>query len=106
MIERLTRGPASVSELAAPLAMSFPAVFQHLKVLESSGLIRSEKLGRVRTCQLEAAALNSVEQWLATRRAEAGKRLDRLGDYLARTAEPLPPLTTTEDSATPSKEQI
>ncbi|MGH2993503.1 MAG: ArsR/SmtB family transcription factor, partial [Solirubrobacterales bacterium] len=57
MVERLTRGPASVSELAAPLTMSLPAVVQHLHVLEESGLVRSEKVGRVRTCQIEATAL-------------------------------------------------
>jgi DNA-binding transcriptional ArsR family regulator len=83
MIERLCRGPASVSELARPLAMSLPAVVQHLQVLESSGLVRSQKVGRVRTCQLEPAALHDSEQWIAERRTAWEKRLDRLGDYLA-----------------------
>ena len=68
MLERLTRGPASVSELAKPLAMSLPAVVQHLQVLVASGLVRTEKVGRVRTCRLEPTALRSAEQWIADRR--------------------------------------
>lgn len=87
MVDRLSRGPASVSELAAPLAMSLPAVLQHLQVLEASGLVRSEKAGRVRTCRLEPAALQAAEQWIADRRATWARRLDRLGDYLNDTAE-------------------
>jgi DNA-binding transcriptional ArsR family regulator len=83
MLERLTRGPASVSELAEPLAMSLPAVVQHLAVLEASGLVRSRKAGRVRTCQLEAGALQPAEQWINERRIAWERRLDRLGDYLA-----------------------
>jgi DNA-binding transcriptional ArsR family regulator len=83
MVERLTRGPASVSELAQPLAMSLPAVIQHLQVLESSGLVRSEKAGRVRTCRIEPAVLRTAEQWITGRRAVWERRLDRLGDYLA-----------------------
>jgi DNA-binding transcriptional ArsR family regulator len=69
IVERLSRRPSSVSELAAPLAMSLPAVMQHLQVLEASGLVRSEKVGRVRTCRVEAAALATVEQWILARRA-------------------------------------
>ena len=83
MVERLSQGPASVSELARPLAMSLPAVVQHLQVLEASGLIRSEKVGRVRTCQIEPLAMQTAEQWIAERRATWERRLDRLGDYLA-----------------------
>jgi len=83
MVERLTRGPASVSELAAPLTMSLPAVVQHLHVLEKSGLVRSEKVGRVRTCQIEATALRSAEDWITERRTMWERRLDRLGEYLA-----------------------
>jgi DNA-binding transcriptional ArsR family regulator len=83
MVERLSRGPASVSELAEPLAMSLPAVVQHLKVLEASGLVRSEKVGRVRTCRIEPGALRTAEQWIAERRTSWERRLDRLGDYLA-----------------------
>jgi DNA-binding transcriptional ArsR family regulator len=83
MVERLSRGPASVSELAEPLAMSLPAVFQHLQVLEASGLVRSEKAGRVRTCRIEPAVLRTAEQWITQRRATWKRRLDRLGEYLA-----------------------
>jgi DNA-binding transcriptional ArsR family regulator len=83
MVERLTRGPASVSELAKPLAMSLPAVVQHLQVLEASGLVRSEKVGRVRTCRIEPKALRTAEHWIAERRTIWERRLDRLGDYLA-----------------------
>ena len=83
MVERLARGPASVSELAQPLAMSLPAVLQHLQVLEASGLVRSEKTGRVRTCRIQPATLRTAETWIARRRAGWERRLDRLGDYLA-----------------------
>jgi DNA-binding transcriptional ArsR family regulator len=83
MVERLSRGPASVSELAEPLAMSLPAVIQHLQVLEASGLVRSEKAGRVRTCRIEPAMLRTAEQWITQRRATWQRRLDRLGEYLA-----------------------
>ena len=87
MVERLSRGPASVSELARPLAMSLPAVVQHLQVLEASGLVRSEKTGRVRTCRIEPAALKTAERWIAERRSTWERRLDRLGDYLAEEAD-------------------
>ena len=87
MVARLSAGPASVSELAAPLPMSLPAVMQHLQVLEASGLIRSQKTGRVRTCRIEPGALWSAEQWLTDRRIGWERRLDRLGDYLAEQAE-------------------
>jgi DNA-binding transcriptional ArsR family regulator len=83
MVERLARGSASVSELAEPLAMSLPAVVQHLQVLEASGLVRSEKIGRVRTCRIEPKALRTAEQWIAARRSLWERRLDRLGEYLA-----------------------
>jgi DNA-binding transcriptional ArsR family regulator len=82
MIERLARSPASVSELAKPFDMSLPAVLQHLAVLENSGLVVSEKIGRVRTCRIEAQALSGAEQWINARRAEWEARLDRLGAYL------------------------
>lgn len=87
MVERLTRGPASVSELAKPLAMSLPAVVQHLQVLEASGLVRSAKAGRVRTCHIEPKALRAAEQWISERRTLWERRLDRLGAYLAETAD-------------------
>jgi len=89
MVERLSRGPASVSELAAPLAMSLSAVVQHLAVLEASGLVRSEKVGRVRTCRVEPQAMQAAERWISERRASWERRLDRLGDFLAET-EPRP----------------
>jgi len=82
IVVRLSRGPASVSELAEPLAMSLPAVVQHIDVLQKSGLVRSEKVGRVRTCRLEPAPMRSVEQWIAQHRATWEGRLDRLGDVL------------------------
>ncbi len=83
MLERLSRGPATVSELAAPLSMSLPAVVQHLKLLENSGFVRSEKAGRVRTCHIALDAIGDAERWLADRRSAWEARLDRLGDYLA-----------------------
>ncbi len=83
MVDRLTRGPASVSELARPLEMSLPAVVQHLHVLEASGLVRSHKLGRVRTCSVEPAALRAAERWISERRTFWEESLDSLGEYLA-----------------------
>lgn len=83
MVERLTRGPASVTELAAPFAMSLSAVVQHLRILEASGLVRTEKLGRVRTCQIDPQALRSAEKWINDRRMLWERRLDRLGQFLA-----------------------
>ena len=82
MMQRLAGGPASVSELAQPFAMSLPAVMQHLALLQSSGLVRSEKVGRVRVCRINPAAMSEAEQWLQQRRAEWEGRLDRLGQYL------------------------
>ena len=82
MIERLCVGPASVSELARPLAMSLAAVVQHVQVLEASGVVRSEKRGRVRMCRLHPEALRAVGHWVADRQAEWEARLDRLGEYL------------------------
>lgn len=82
MVDRLTSGPASVGQLAEPLEMSLAAVMQHLKVLETSGLVRSEKIGRVRTCRIEPDALRSAESWIAERRSAWERRLDRLGTFL------------------------
>jgi DNA-binding transcriptional ArsR family regulator len=82
IVERLSRGPAPVTELARPLPMSLPAAMQHLGVLVAAGLVRSEKLGRVRTCAIEPQALSLAEQWINARRIEWQHRLDRLGDYL------------------------
>jgi DNA-binding transcriptional ArsR family regulator len=83
ILAELTRGPSSVSKLARPLAMSLPAVMQHLAVLEESGLVRSVKVGRVRTCRMEPKALSLAEQWINQRRAEWERHLDRLGEYLS-----------------------
>src|SRR5579883_2756235 len=82
MLERLSRGPAAVSELAGPLPMSLPSVMQHLGVLEEAGLVRSQKVGRVRTCAIEPKALSQAEHWINARRLEWERRLDRLGEYL------------------------
>ena len=83
IVERLSLGSATVTDLAAPLPMSMPAVLQHLRVLEDSGLVRSRKVGRVRTCSIEVKALQPVERWIGERRSTWERRLDRLGAYLA-----------------------
>ena len=83
IVDRLSQGSASVSDLAGPLPISLPAVLQHLQVLEHSGLVRTEKVGRVRTCTIEFAALQPAERWIHERRAGWERRLDRLGRYLA-----------------------
>lgn len=90
MVERLSRGPATVSELAGPLTMSLAAVLQHVQVLEASGLVRSQKVGRTRTCSIDSTTLRSAEQWISERRTLWERRLDRLGDYLAGTANEAP----------------
>ena len=82
IVERLTRDSVSVSDLARPLAMTLPAVMQHLAVLEASGLVRTKKTGRVRICRINPEALSQAEQWINGRRLEWERRLDRLGDYL------------------------
>lgn len=87
IVERLGRGPASVSELAQPFDMSLPAIVQHLAILETAGVVASEKVGRVRTCRIEPGALSRAEQWIHERRIAWEQRLDRLGDYLAATPE-------------------
>jgi len=87
MVERLSRGPATVSELAKPFDMSLPAIVQHLQVLQKSGLVRSEKVGRVRTCRIEPMALSTVEQWISDRRTTWERRFDRLGEVLAEISE-------------------
>lgn len=83
LIERLSRGPASVSDLAKPLGITMAAVVQHIQVLERSGIIRTEKVGRVRTCRLEPEGLDVAAAWIAERRNLWERRLDRLGDLLA-----------------------
>jgi DNA-binding transcriptional ArsR family regulator len=82
IVERLVQGPATVSELAKPLPMSLPAAMLHLKVLEDSGLVTSQKVGRVRTCQIEPQMLSQAERWVAERRALWERNLDRLGAFL------------------------
>jgi len=85
LVERLVQGPASVSELARPLPMSLPAAMLHLKVLEESGLVTSEKVGRVRTCRIDPKMLSQAEQWVADRRRMWERNLDRLGAWLDET---------------------
>jgi DNA-binding transcriptional ArsR family regulator len=87
MVERLSRGPASVSELGKPLEMTLAAVLQHVQVLQACGLIRSSKLGRTRTCSINPAVLRSAESWITDRRTMVERNLDRLGEYLAQTAD-------------------
>ena len=91
MLERLGRGPASVSELGKPLSMSLAAVVQHVQILETSGLVRTQKIGRTRTCSLNPATLRSAEHWMSERRTLVERRVDRLGDYLAESAAPAAP---------------
>jgi DNA-binding transcriptional ArsR family regulator len=84
LVERLSRGPASVADLARPLDITLAAVVQHVQVLERSGLVRTEKVGRVRTCRFEPSGLEVAERWIAERRSLWERRLDRLGDILGR----------------------
>jgi DNA-binding transcriptional ArsR family regulator len=93
MLERLGVGPMSVSELAKPFAMTLAAIVQHIQVLERSGLVRTEKIGRVRTCRIEAGGLSLIEQWIAERRTLWERRLDLLGDVLAESKQ-TPPVRT------------
>ena len=102
IVERLSQGPASVSELASPLPMSLPAVVQHVQVLESAGLIRTEKIGRTRTCHLQVKRLDGADDWISARRAQWERRLDRLGDYLAAT-EPTSQQTSEQTSTQTGK---
>ncbi|MDR3699588.1 MAG: metalloregulator ArsR/SmtB family transcription factor [Candidatus Sulfopaludibacter sp.] len=83
IVQKVSEGPISVSRLAEPLSITLAAVVQHLQVLEESGLIRTEKLGRVRTCRIEPAGLSAAERWIRDRRSEWERKLDRLGDLLA-----------------------
>jgi DNA-binding transcriptional ArsR family regulator len=83
IMEKLSRGPISVSRLAEPLNITLAAVVQHLQVLEESGLVQTEKTGRVRTCHIEPAGLSVVEKWIGDRRSMWERRFDRLGYLLA-----------------------
>ncbi len=82
IVMRLCAGEASVGELAKPFAMALPSLMKHIRILESSGLVTSEKTGRVRTCSLQAEALATVEVWLAAQREIWEQRLDRLEMYV------------------------
>ena len=83
MLERLSEAPLSVSGLAVPLEITVTAVGQHLQILEESGLVHTEKLGRVRTCRIEPAGFRVLERWIQDRRSTWERRLDRLGQMLA-----------------------
>lgn len=83
MIEKLSEGPVSVSKLGKPLDITLAAVVQHLQVLEKSGLVRTEKIGRIRICSVEPKGLSVVERWIADRRSLWEARFDRLGKLLA-----------------------
>jgi DNA-binding transcriptional ArsR family regulator len=83
LVEKLSEGPISVSRLAAPMAITLAAVVQHLQILEQSGLVHTEKAGRVRTCRIEPQALTAAEQWFADRRSMWERKLDALGEFLA-----------------------
>ena len=82
IVARLVRAPASVGELAEPLAMSLPSVLQHLQVLQDCGLVTTRKIGRVRTCSIETGALRLAESWLGEQRTHWEHRLDQLGEFL------------------------
>jgi DNA-binding transcriptional ArsR family regulator len=86
MVERLSRGPASVSELARPFPVALPTVVQHQGVLETAGIVTSAKAGRVRTYQLVPGALDPAGDWVGRQRLPAERRLDRLGTFLNRPA--------------------
>ncbi len=105
MIDRLLDGPVSVSELARPLAISLPAVVQHLHVLEASGVVRSHKVGRVRTCEIEPLALSTAERWISERRATWEARLDRLGEFLATDIDELGPSTQSKKTRSKRRSQ-
>jgi DNA-binding transcriptional ArsR family regulator len=82
MMEKLSQGPMSVSRLAEPFEMTLAAVVQHLQVLEECGLVQTEKVGRVRSCRIEPAGLDAMEQWIRNRRSIWERRLERLGELL------------------------
>ena len=100
IVERLSRGPVAVSDLARPFDMTLAAVVQHLQVLEESGLVRSEKVGRVRTYQIEPRGLAPLADWVAERRTRMERRLDRLGELLAETE------TSDPESSVPNKGRV
>ena len=87
ILDRLSEGPLTVSRLAGPLEITLTAVAQHLQVLEESGLVQTEKLGRVRTCRIEPAGVSMLEKWIQDHRSTWERRLDRLGEVLAESDE-------------------
>lgn len=87
ILERLTGGPVSVSALADPLKITLAAVVQHLQILEESGLVQTEKVGRVRTCRIESAGFSAAAQWIADRRSNWERKLDKLGEFLTEEGE-------------------
>lgn len=97
ILERLSKGPATVSDIAAPFDMTFAAVVQHLQTLEASGLVRSEKVGRVRTCRIEPSGLAPLADWISERRGLAERRLDRLGALLLETGQSETPHRTDKE---------
>src|ERR1044071_5779238 len=103
MVERLSRAPTSVSELAQPLDMTLSAVVQHLAVLEASGLVRSQKVGRIRTCRIEPEILTAAERWIGERRASWERRFDRLGALLAETDDEPPAPTPAPNRKKPRR---
>ncbi len=105
LVERLGGGPASVSDLARPLDMTLSAVVQHLAVLESAGLVRSEKVGRTRTCTLEPLGLRSAEEWFAGQRAAWEQRLDRLGEVLRAECAAEPAASSTISASRPEAQR-
>ena len=87
IISRLALGETTVSELARPFAISLPAITKHLKVLQRAGLISQSRHAQWRPCRLEPNAMQSIEAWLSAHRLTWERRLDRLGDFLAATAD-------------------
>jgi DNA-binding transcriptional ArsR family regulator len=82
MLDRLSRGPVSVSQLAGPLGITLTAVGQHLEILEECGLVTTEKVGRVRTCRMASAGLDALDGWVREHRTEWERRMDRLGELI------------------------
>jgi DNA-binding transcriptional ArsR family regulator len=86
ILDALVEKPASVSKLAEPLGVTLTAVMQHLEILESAGLVRTEKVGRVRTCRMEGAGFRALEQWIRDHRTAWERKLDRLGEMMGESA--------------------
>lgn len=95
IVERLSRGPATLSEIAQPFDLTLAAIVQHVQVLEQCNLVKSQKTGRVRTCQVDSRGLDLVSDWVTKRRLTVGRQLDRLGKFLADEDLGNPPTPTT-----------